>query len=79
MLAPLHQDQAYHRFADSRALLGIPNFAITFGYTNASWTLKADLVSGFVCRVLNYMDDNGYDRVVPEHPGSSVGESTAAS
>ena len=27
MLAPLHQDQAYHRFADSRALLGIPNFA----------------------------------------------------
>ncbi|GAB7067639.1 NAD(P)/FAD-dependent oxidoreductase [Mycobacterium hodleri] len=53
---------------------GIPNFAITFGYTNASWTLKADLVSEFVCRVLNYMDDNGFDRVVPEHPGSSVGE-----
>ncbi|MCV7422606.1 NAD(P)/FAD-dependent oxidoreductase [Mycobacterium yunnanensis] len=53
---------------------GIPNFAITFGYTNASWTLKADLVSEFVCRVLNYMDDNGFDRVVPEHPGASVGE-----
>jgi len=53
---------------------GIPNFAITFGYTNASWTLKADLVSEFVCRVLNYMDDNGFDRVVPEHPGSSVDE-----
>jgi monooxygenase len=53
---------------------GIPNFAITFGYTNASWTLKADLVSEFVCRVLNYMDDNGFDRVVPEHPGASVDE-----
>lgn len=53
---------------------GIPNFAITFGYTNASWTLKADLVSEFVCRVLNYMDDNGFDRVVPEHPGASVSE-----
>ena len=53
---------------------GIPNFAITFGYTNASWTLKADLVSEFVCRVLNYMDDNGFDTVVPEHPGDSVGE-----
>jgi len=53
---------------------GIPNFAITFGYTNASWTLKADLVSEFVCRVLNYMDDNGFDRVVPEHPGAAVGE-----
>jgi monooxygenase len=53
---------------------GIPNFAITFGYTNASWTLKADLVSEFVCRVLNYMDDNGFDRVVPEHPGAAVDE-----
>lgn len=53
---------------------GIPNFAITFGYTNASWTLKADLVSEFVCRVLNYMDENGFDRVVPEHPGAAVGE-----
>ena len=53
---------------------GIPNFAITFGYTNASWTLKADLVSEFVCRVLNYMDDNGFDRVVPEHPGAAVSE-----
>jgi monooxygenase len=53
---------------------GIPNFAITFGYTNASWTLKADLVSEFVCRVLNYMDDHGFDRVVPEHPGDTVDE-----
>jgi monooxygenase len=53
---------------------GIPNFAITFGYTNASWTLKADLVSEFVCRLLNYMDDNGFDNVVPEHPGADVGE-----
>src|SRR5882757_4527890 len=53
---------------------GIPNFAITFGYTNASWTLKADLVSEFVCRVLNYMDANGFDNVVPEHPGDSVDE-----
>ena len=53
---------------------GIPNFAITFGYTNASWTLKADLVSEFVCRLLNYMDANGFDNVVPEHPGASVNE-----
>ena len=53
---------------------GIPNFAITFGYTNASWTLKADLVSEFVCRLLNYMDENGFDNVVPEHPGASVDE-----
>ena len=53
---------------------GIPNFAITFGYTNASWTLKADLVSEFVCRVLNYMDANGFDTVAPQHPGAAVDE-----
>ncbi len=32
-------------------LTGLPNMAFTIGYTNASWTLKADLVSEFVCRV----------------------------
>jgi monooxygenase len=53
---------------------GVPNFAITFGYTNASWTLKADLVSEFVCRLLNYMDANGFDFVEPQHPGDSVDE-----
>ncbi|MDX1889528.1 NAD(P)/FAD-dependent oxidoreductase [Mycolicibacterium sp. 050158] len=55
-------------------LSGVPNMAFTIGYTNASWTLKADLVSEFVCRVLNYMDANGFDTVVPEHPGDSVDE-----
>jgi monooxygenase len=55
-------------------LSSMPNMAFTIGYTNASWTLKADLVSEFVCRVLNYMDDNGFDTVVPQHPGESVDE-----
>ncbi len=53
---------------------GIPNFAMTFGYTNIGWTLKADLVSEFVCRVLNFMDASGFDRVEPQHPGNSVDE-----
>jgi monooxygenase len=53
-------------------LSGLPNMAFTIGYTNASWTLKADLVSEFVCRVINYMEANGYDTVVPQHPGESV-------
>jgi monooxygenase len=53
---------------------GVPNFAITFGYTNASWTLKADLVSEFVCRLLNYMDSKGFDFVEPQHPGDTVDE-----
>jgi monooxygenase len=55
-------------------LTGLPNMAFTIGYTNASWTLKADLVSEFVCRVLNFMDADGYDTVVPDHPGDSVEE-----
>jgi monooxygenase len=55
-------------------LSGLPNMAFTIGYTNASWTLKADLVSEFVCRVLNYMAVKGYDTVVPEHPDDSVEE-----
>ena len=55
-------------------LTGMPNMAFTIGYTNASWTLKADLVSEFFCRVINYMDDHGYDTVEPTHPGNSVDE-----
>jgi monooxygenase len=55
-------------------LSGMPNMAFTIGYTNASWTLKADLVSEYVCRILNYMDAGGFDTVVPEHPGDSVEE-----
>ena len=55
-------------------LTHMPNMAFTIGYTNASWTLKADLVSEFVCRVLNHMDANGYDTVEPQHPGNAVDE-----
>ncbi|BCI55810.1 FAD-containing monooxygenase EthA [Mycolicibacterium litorale] len=53
-------------------LSGIPNAAFTFGYTNASWTLKADLTSEFVSRLLDYMDTKGYDTVVPRDPGADV-------
>jgi len=38
---------------------GVPNLVSVFGYTNASWTLKADLASVFVCRVLNHMKRTG--------------------
>jgi len=47
-------------------LSGVPNMAFTVGYTNASWTLKADLTSEYVCRLLNHMDAHGYSRCVPE-------------
>lgn len=55
-------------------LSGVPNMAFTVGYTNASWTLKADLVSEFVCRVLDHMDSRGYDRVEPAQPESDIDE-----
>ncbi len=44
----------------SLMLSGVPNFAFAIGYTNASWTLKVDLTSEYVCRLLNLMDRNGY-------------------
>ncbi|HEV2814052.1 MAG TPA: NAD(P)/FAD-dependent oxidoreductase [Solirubrobacteraceae bacterium] len=50
----------------SMMLSGVPNFAFALGYTNASWTLKADLTSEYVCRVLNHMDEHGYRVAVPE-------------
>ncbi len=49
-------------------LSGVPNFSLTVGYTNASWTLKSDLVAGYVCRLLKYLDANGYQTVTPLHP-----------
>jgi monooxygenase len=43
----------------------VPNLASAFGYTNASWTLKADLTSEYVCKLLNHMDRNGLAYCVP--------------
>ncbi|HLY50235.1 MAG TPA: NAD(P)/FAD-dependent oxidoreductase [Solirubrobacteraceae bacterium] len=47
---------------------GIPNFAMVFGYTNASWTLKADLTCQFLVRLLRHMDERGYAHCVPRNP-----------
>ena len=46
-------------------LSGVPNFAYTVGYTNASWTLKADLVSTYVVRLLQHLDRIGARSAVP--------------
>ncbi|MEU8900939.1 NAD(P)/FAD-dependent oxidoreductase [Nocardia sp. NPDC048505] len=50
-------------------LTGIPNFAVCLGYTNASWTLRADLTHRLVCKVLRHMDRNRFGAVVPEPEG----------
>jgi cation diffusion facilitator CzcD-associated flavoprotein CzcO len=52
-------------------LSGVPNFALAIGYTNASWTLKCDLVSTYVCRLLRHMDEHGYDVCTPVPPKSA--------
>lgn len=44
---------------------GVPNMASVFGYINASWTLKADLICHYVCRLLNFMDRKGARQVTP--------------
>ena len=45
-------------------LSGVPNFVYTVGYTNASWTLKADLVTDYACRLLDHLDQNGLQYAV---------------
>lgn len=52
---------------------GIPNLASSFGYTNASWTLKADLTCGYVCRLLNTMRKRGLRQATPT-PTGAVGD-----
>ncbi|HWJ81692.1 MAG TPA: NAD(P)/FAD-dependent oxidoreductase [Nocardioides sp.] len=45
-------------------LEGVPNAMYVIGYTNASWTLKADLASEYFCRLLRHMDEHGQTQVV---------------
>ncbi|MGH9017800.1 MAG: flavin-containing monooxygenase [Acidimicrobiales bacterium] len=56
----------------SLMMAGVPNLAFTFGYTNASWTLKSDLVAGYVCRLLRYMDRHGYATCTPNEPDPAL-------
>lgn len=50
----------------------VPNLAMAFGYTNASWTLKCDLSNQYICRLLNYMDVHGYKKACPRQRDPSV-------
>lgn len=55
-------------------LSGVPNFALTIGYTNASWTLKADLVARYVCRLLNHLAATGHRSATPAPPPGTSAE-----
>jgi cation diffusion facilitator CzcD-associated flavoprotein CzcO len=50
----------------------IPNLMFVFGYTNASWTLKLDLVCEWACGVISYMDRRGYDTCIPVNTEESL-------
>ena len=53
-------------------LSDVPNLAQFFGYTNASWTLKADLTASWLCRLLEHMDRNGLQRCIPRKVDPSI-------
>ena len=48
---------------------GVPNLAYVFGYFRASWTLRADLIADFVCRLLTHLDEIDKSMVVPVRDG----------
>jgi monooxygenase len=51
---------------------GVPNMCLALGYTNASFTLKTDLVADYICRLLKHMDAHGYRVATPRAPGPSI-------
>ncbi len=51
---------------------GAPNLASVFGYTNASWTLRADLLAEYFCRLINFMDERGYVEARPKLPDPAM-------
>lgn len=54
-------------------LSGVPNMSYCLGYTNASWTLRADLVSGYLCRMLRHLRRHGIAAVAPVRPAGEPG------
>ena len=57
----------FHECLTYRGMMftGLPNLVWVFGYFRASWTLRADLIGDFTCRLLNHMDELGASRVEP--------------
>ncbi|GGI78373.1 cyclohexanone monooxygenase [Polymorphobacter multimanifer] len=75
-------DGVPRRSADSLAYKGmmfshIPNLAVSFGYINASWTLRSDLIAEYVCRILNHMKATGTDIALPTPAADVVPERLA--
>ena len=74
---PFEVDGAPVHFPDRFAYKGmmcsdVPNMTMALGYTNATWTLKADLTAEYVCRLLNHMSANGYAFCCPRMNDPSI-------
>lgn len=67
-----HVELAQRMTYKGMMLEGVPNFAFAIGYTNASWTLKVDLASTYLCRLLAHMRDRGYAWAKPVNHDASV-------
>jgi cation diffusion facilitator CzcD-associated flavoprotein CzcO len=67
--------EPHNRLAYKGMMLGgIPNLAFSFGYVNASWTLRADLTCEYVCRLLNQMDKQGVTTCCPVEDPQALAE-----
>lgn len=65
-------DLTQHFFYQGMMFSNVPNLLQTFGYTNASWTLRADLNSEFLCRILNHFDATKTTMFIPELEDGTV-------
>ena len=54
----------------------VPNMAMIIGYINASWTLKVDIAAEYISRLVNYMDQKGFDEVIPQGDATELLEDT---
>ena len=64
--APVDFSQTYSY--EGMMFSGVPNLASVFGYVNASWTLRADLIAEYTCRLINHMDQTGQSIAMPVAP-----------
>ena len=69
-------DTSKHMLYQGIMVSDVPNMAMIIGYINASWTLKVDIAADYICRLINYMDKNGYDEVIAQGDQTELMEDT---
>ena len=69
-------DTSKHMLYQGIMVSDVPNMAMIIGYINASWTLKVDIAAEYICRMINYMDKNGYDEVIAQGDQTELMEDT---